>query len=49
MTKFTVTYQATRDVEAPDRGEAIAQIRDQEPEKVQIISVLNEAPTGQYL
>ena len=36
MTKFTVTYQATRDVEAPDRGEAHrSDLRDQEPEKVQ--------------
>lgn len=48
MAKFTVVYQSTQVVDAMDRGEAIAQVRDQQGQ-VEIISIVTEPPRGQYL
>lgn len=46
--KYTVTYQSTQEVDAKDRGEAIAQVRDTQGQ-VDIISVVVDRPTGHYL
>lgn len=49
MTKYLVEYQKSKEVEAADRGEAIARVRDDEsPATVTITRVTTEMP-GQYL
>lgn len=48
--KFSVTYEVTKDVEASDRGEAIAKVRDEvSPQSVAVTRVVETNPTGQYL
>ena len=47
--KFSVTYEITKEVEATDRGEAIALVRDEVPVTISVTRVVEDKPTGQYL